>query len=103
MTEDEKIQWNNLKDEIIQDGMNVGTFNSMDWNILNAETIKFAYVIIKTQYTDVSETTQLDWSFNADGYMELVQNDDGVVLYKEKQIEYKSNIDNSMIKMTVMT
>lgn len=108
MTTDEKLQWNNARDIIASEGIDTGTFNSIDFNTLTDDNtapgyLRFAYVLIRPSCTDDIKTTKLNWDFNAKGNMDLMipGTEYNISLY-EKEARFTSLIDNELVKVNFL-
>lgn len=98
----ELTQWNLATESIAKKGITTEIFNSLDFNQLNSETIRFAYVLIRPSYSDNAETSQLDWQFDSKGNMRKILDSECVVDVFEKRIKFTPLIDNPLIKVNVM-
>ena len=94
--------WNLLKDEIIEKGMDISIFNNFDFNQLNSKTIRFAYAIIRSSYTDKPEVDNLDWQFDAKGKWRQLDDDNYDLYVYDKDMKTISGIDSDMIKVVAV-
>lgn len=108
MSDDEIAQWNNARDVIASEGIDVDTFNSLNFNSLTDDNtapgyLRFAYVLIRPSCTDDVKTTKLNWDFNAKGNMDLMVpgTEYNLSLY-EKEARFTSLIDNELIKINFL-
>lgn len=108
MSDTELAQWNNAKDTIFMNGIDVDTFNSLDFNTLTEDGtapkyIRFAYVLNRSSYTDDVKTTSLLWDFNAKGSMDMmVPGTEYNISVFEESVKFKSLIDNKLIKLNFL-
>lgn len=108
MSDMELAQWNNAKDTIFMNGIDVDTFNSLDFNTLTEDGtapkyIRFAYVLNRSSYTDDVKTTSLLWDFNAKGSMEMmVPGTEYNISVFEESVKFKSLINNDLIKLNFL-
>ena len=102
MTEQEKAQLNNAKEIISVNGIPASLIETIDFNTLNSEKLRFAYVLSKPTYQDKAETDQLEWKFDANGHMKLMKpNEYDIDMYTHR-IEITSLIDNPIVKINVI-
>lgn len=102
LTEEELILWNAAKEEIYSNGVTTELFNSIDFNLLNAKTVRFAYVLSRLTCSDTSETSQLDWQFDAKGSMRKMTDSEHTVDVYEHSIKVTTLIDNQLIKTNII-
>lgn len=102
MTVEELVKWDALKEDIYLNGITPALFNSINFNLLNSDTIRFAYVIERPKYSDVAETTELKWQFDAKGSFQKMKDAEYDVYLYEKEIKVISNINASIIKINTL-
>lgn len=89
MTDEEKTNYSNAKTTILESGFNVSDLSSIDFNIDNLDTIRFAYVLYQDSINDDCKMSDLSWNFNAKGYLQ-----------KMKDSEVDTSFCNGIIKIT---
>lgn len=102
MTVEEIELWNQAKEAIYSQGIDITTFNSLDFNTLNADTIRFAYVLSRPSYVDIAETSQLDWKFDMKGYMKQLTDEEHTALLENGVATVISEVENSIINVDVL-
>lgn len=102
MTVQELVQWNQAKEAIYTQGIGITTFNTLNFNLLNASKIRFAYVLSRPSYSDTVETSQLDWQFDAKGNLRKMTDSECVIDVYERSVKITSSISNELIKANVM-
>ena len=89
MTDEEKTNYSNAKTTILKSGFNASNLSSIDFNIDNLDTIRFAYVLYQDSINDDCKMSDLSWNFNAKGYLQ-----------KMKDSEIDTSFCNGIIKIT---
>ena len=89
MTDEEKTNYSNAKTTILENGFNASDLSSIDFNIDNLDTIRFAYVLYQDSINDDCKMSDLSWNFNAKGYLQ-----------KMKDSEIDTSFCNGIIKIT---
>ena len=89
MTDEEKTNYSNAKTTILESGFNASNLSSIDFNIDNLDTIRFAYVLYQDSINDDCKMSDLSWNFNAKGYLQ-----------KMKDSEVDTSFCNGIIKIT---
>lgn len=89
MTDEEKTNYSNAKTTILESGFNASDLSSIDFNIDNLDTIRFAYVLYQDSINDDCKMSDLSWNFNAKGYLQ-----------KMKDSEVDTSFCNGIIKIT---
>lgn len=89
MTDEEKTNYSNAKTTILENGFNASDLSSIDFNIDNLDTIRFAYVLYQDTINDDCKMSDLSWNFNAKGYLQ-----------KMKDSEVDTSFCNGIIKIT---
>lgn len=103
MSDEEKVKYNVAKDIITNVGMSIDIFNSFDFNLINSYGIRFAYVLTRPTYSDMSEVNELSWKFDAKGYMkELKDNEYNLDVY-DHRIQLIPNINIDLLKVSAIT
>lgn len=103
MSVSEKAQYEIAKNTIAEHGMTSEIFNTVDFNTLTAYKVRFAYVLSKPTYADVCNVKQLDWKFNAKGYMKELKDTEYDLAVFNHSIQTKSLINSDIVKVTVIT
>lgn len=89
MTDEEKTNYSNAKTTILESGFNASDLSSIDFNIDNLDTIRFAYALYQDSINDDCKMSDLSWNFNAKGYLQ-----------KMKDSEIGTSFCNGIIKIT---
>jgi len=100
--EDDILAWNNAREIITISGILLENFNSLNFNLLQSKTIRFAYVLIRPLYSDNVETTQLKWQFDAKGSLKLMKPSEYEINVYENKAEITSLLDSKLIKVNMM-
>lgn len=109
LTDQEKIDWYDAADEIVKNGIDCNTFNSLDFNLLSnntdtekIENIRFAYALERPLYTDNATTNNLKWQFDAMGTMRLMDNTECQIDISGRKVSVKSFISSPIMKINTL-
>lgn len=103
LTQDELRRWNDSKTVILSDGILASELRNIDFNTINFDMIRFAYVLGITDISsDVAENYNLIWQFDAKGNMVQMKDTEYDLSVYANSIEFVSLIDNDMIKINVL-
>lgn len=104
LNEEEVGQWTNATNMISNEGIAMGVFNSMNFQELlsNSKRVRFAYVINRDSYDDVSELNSLMWKFDSKGSMKLMKDSEYDVDLYENSLKITSLIENPLIKANIL-
>ena len=106
LSSEEKIQWNTFLDEVLTKGINVQDVNTLDFNTLNSEKIRFAYAI---KISDANANTEailkdLKWQFDSIGsYEQLSPKTDVNISITNEAIKIQPLKNMELIKINVST
>lgn len=102
LTAFELTQWNNAMDIIALNGITPETLSTLNFNTLGTSSIRFAYVLNRPAFTDIAETSQLNWQFDAKGNMRKMADSEYTVDIYEQQIQLTTLITNELIKVNIL-
>jgi hypothetical protein len=103
MTDQEKTEFKIAKDIISDVGMTVNMFNSFNFNVIHDYGVRFAYVITRPKYGDVANVKQLEWKYDAKGYLkELKDTEYDLELYNHR-LQLKPTADLGIVKVSIIT
>ena len=103
LIEDELIQWNNARDEILTNGINSATLKTLDFNMLTFDKIRFAYVLHVEDVKDTALNKKLTWQFDAKGSMKLMKDSEIDIEVLPTGIKVTPKVDSSLIKLNIVT
>ena len=100
-TEEAKTTWEEVKELIYTKGIDSSILGTLDFNQLDVETIKFAYVLTAIDSNTMDKMKNLIWQFDSKGTMDLVDTSQ-----VRQQLYYAgtkliSNIDADMLKVNI--
>lgn len=95
------VNWNTAKDTIYTDGVDITTLNNLDFNSLDIDKIRFAYVLSATDTENMSKMKELIWQFDSNGVMELCDTSDVKVQLTSEGVKLISTIDANMLKVNI--
>lgn len=106
MTTEQQIQWNTLRDEINEKGMDKTTIQTLDFNSLFDEThknIRFAHVLIRPTYEDTVTLQNMTWNINKKGLWHKLSENDIDIAIDLKHCEVKAlNKDMNNVKVNIL-
>ena len=103
LTEDELIQWDNAKNEILANGIDSATLKTLDFNTLTYDKIRFAYALHVDDVEDVALNKKLTWQFDTKGSMKLMKDDEINIEVLPTGIKVTPKVDSEMIKLNIIT
>lgn len=99
LTQEELVQWNNARDIISEQGIDTSNLSNIDFNTLNMEKIRFAYVLSINSKDDKCCTSQLKWQFDSKGTMKSMTSDELEIELLQDSIKVTPKISSDMIKI----
>ena len=103
LTEDELIQWNNARDEILANGIHSDNLKTLDFNTITFDKIRFAYVLHVDNTEDVALNKTRTWQFDAKDSMILMKDDEIDIEVLPTGIKVTPKVDSSLIKLNIVT
>lgn len=103
LTEDELIQWNNARDEILANGIHPDNLKTLDFNTLTFDKIRFAYVLHVEDVEDVALNKKLIWQFDTKNSMKLMTDSEIDIEVLSTGIKVTPKVDSSLIKLNIVT
>lgn len=98
----ELIDWDNSKNEILASGIESDILETIDFNILSFDMIRFAYVLYVDDIGDTCENQKLIWQFDSKGSMKKMKDVEYDLMVRSNNVEFKSLISNDMIKINIL-
>lgn len=102
MTAQELTKWSHAEDMIYAQGIDPIILNTLDFNTLKADTLRFAYVLSRPGRNFIAETSQLDWQFDATGSMQKLKDSEQTVSVYQGQASIISNVSTDIITVNVV-
>ena len=101
LSEEERTKWNTAKENIAVNGIQIEDLESLNFNTLDFEHIRFAYVLSITNADDICNTTQLQWQFDAKGSMQLMDSTEVGVEVLSDSIRITPKTEEELIKVNI--
>lgn len=101
LNNDELLQWNTAKELIYRDGIDFLELKNINFNTLNMENIKFAYVLHVNNANDIAINQKLIWQFDAKGSMEIMNPTDIKVEVLQNIIKITPKTSEDLIKVNI--
>ena len=102
-TEDELIQWNNARDEIFTNGIDANLLNTLDFNVLDFNKIRFAYVLHTENITDTATNQKVILNFDSENSMILMKDNEIDIEVFSNRIRVVPKINSELIKLNIAT
>lgn len=101
LAEEERTKWNTAKETIFTNGIDIENLESLDFNTLDFEYIRFAYVLSVTSADDTCNTTKLQWQFDAKGSMQLMDSSEVGIEVLSDSIKVTPKTEEELIKVNI--
>lgn len=102
-TDKEKADWFHAAIAIKTYGIPANIFQTINFNVISdTKQVRFAYALTHTSLEDTVKITQLNWQYDANGFMQMMGNDEYQVYIHGDFIRMKSNINNDIIQVNTM-
>lgn len=102
LTIEEKTQWVILMDEISDYGIDLSDLNNIDFNTLEADKLRLAYVFNINNTNDINIINKLLWQFDSIGSYEQMNNDSDVnISITNNAIKIKPLKNYNLMKINV--
>ena len=102
LSSDELNKWNTAKEEILSNGIDVSELMNIDFNTIDFDKIRFAYVLNVEEINDVAKLKNLLWQFDSKGSMQQMKDTECDINVLSNGVEIKSLIDTEMIKVNIL-
>lgn len=99
LTEEELNQWNNARDIISEQGIDIANLSKINFNTLNMDKIRFAYVLSINSKDNKCCTSQLKWQFDSKGTMKSMTSDELEIELLQDSIKIVPRVSSDMIKI----
>lgn len=94
MSQMEKDSFNTALETIKEKGITLADFQKIDFNSLNLQRLRFAYVINRNNYLSTSNITEISWNYEDKDYLRELRDSEYVTDVFEHVLKIKSNITN---------
>lgn len=102
LTSAEKAQWDNAKDIIFNQGMDISELESIDFNDIRDSKMMFAYVLYMPALDSVCKNQSLEWKFDSRGRMKKMKDTEYDLYLTYDNIIVTPSAQQSMIKINVV-
>jgi hypothetical protein len=97
----ELTNWNTSRDTILANGINPVGMNIINFNTLVGDTIRFAYVLERPLYSDVSLIDTLRWQIDAIGSFKKMKDSEVDIELFTDLIKVTPTINNDIMKINI--
>ena len=102
LTADELVSWNNAKNTILSNGIDITTLNSIDFNSLNIKQIMFAGVIAITNITDSTNVENISMQYDEAPSYKVMKDDEVDIAVLNRSIKITPLIDCDSVKVNIL-
>lgn len=102
LTSEELLLWNNCTEEIIEKGMTSDELSAVDFDAITFTSIRFAYVLVRDHYNEITEVSTLSLNFDAKGHLRKMKKSEYDTLLYDYGLHIKSLIDTPLIKLNAL-
>lgn len=102
LTSTEKEQWDNAKDVIYNNGIDISILETIDFNQIKDKNMMFAYVLYMPALDSVCKNRSLEWKFDSRGRMKKMKDNEYDLYLTYDNIIVTPSAQQSMIKINVV-
>lgn len=102
LTSAEKQQWDNAKDVIYNNGIDISILGTIDFNQIKDKNMMFAYVLYMPALDSVCKNRSLEWKFDSRGRMKKMKDNEYDLYLTYDNIVVTPLSVQSMIKINVV-
>lgn len=102
LTSTEKAQWDNAKDVIYNNGIDISILETIDFNQIKDKNMMFAYVLYMPALDSVCKNQSLEWKFDSRGRMKKMKDTEYDLYLTYDNIIVTPSAQQSMIKINVV-
>ena len=102
LTSAEKQQWDNAKDIIYNNGIDISILKTIDFNQIKDKNMMFAYVLYMPALDSVCKNQSLEWKFDSRGRMKKMKDNEYDLYLTYDNIVVTPLSVQSMIKINVV-
>lgn len=102
LTSAEKQQWDNAKDIIYNNGIDISILETIDFNQIKDKNMMFAYVLYMPALDSVCKNQSLEWKFDSRGRMKKMKDNEYDLYLTYDNIVVTPLSVQSMIKINVV-
>lgn len=103
LTDEEKVQWEDAKNVIEEYGIQCEELDSIDFNILECQQIRFAYLLIREGYDDLASMSKLAWSYRSKGNITKMEDTEVDIEIRKDNITITPLVDTDLIKINIIS
>ena len=101
-TNEDELHFNAAKGTIDEVGFSVDVLSSFDWNSLNLEKLRFAYVLSTDSYINNPSMQKLTMNYDEKGFMQEMKDSECDIEVFDHTVKVKSNISNPLIETNII-
>lgn len=96
------MHFNTAKETITTIGFTKNDLKTFDWNSLDAERLRFAYVLYTDSYTNNPYINNASINYDEKGYMQLLKDSEYDIEVFDHSVKINSNISNPLIETNII-
>ncbi|WP_312369041.1 hypothetical protein [Lachnoclostridium sp.] len=97
------IQWNNFLEEVQNVGVDFANFNTINFNSISSETIRFAYVLQKADNDSISTINSLELHYEELAHLIKAKNSEVDIRRYSQNIHAIPKFDSNYVEIRVFT
>ena len=102
LSDSEKQQWATFLDEVLEKGINISNIETLDFNLLNSEKIRFVYAIQIEDGNSEAILKNIKWQFDSIGtYEQMSPKDEVNIAMTNNEIKIQPLKDVELMKINV--
>lgn len=101
LSEDELTQWNNARDIISEQGIDIANLPKIDFNTLEMSKIRFAYVLLISNKSNTCNMSQIKWQFDSKSSMQSVNSDELKLEILPDAVKVITNFETELLKINL--
>ena len=101
-TNEDELHFNAAKGTIDEVGFSIDVLSSFDWNSLDLEKLRFAYVFSTDKYINNPSMQRLSINYDEKGFMQEMKDSECDIEVFDHTVKVKSNISNPLIETNII-
>lgn len=101
-TSDDLLHFNAAKVTINSIGFKKNDLDTFNWNSIDAERLRFAYVLYTDSYVNNPYINNFSLNYDEKGYMQLLKDNECDIEVFDHSVKVKSNVANPMIETNII-
>ena len=103
LSPEELVKWNSAKNKILLEGIDLAILETLDFNSLNMDRIKFAYVLSITSKEDTCKISKVQMQYDEKPSFQKMKDTEVTIKTSSNNISINPLIDNELLKISIDT